>query len=308
MKKVTVAVCTYNRAHYLPPLLQALRQQECSIPFEILVVNNNSTDSTEKVLQDLSLLGGPPLRSVEEKKQGIVYARNRAIEESRDSTYMAFIDDDEIPGPNWLKAAVDALDREGAECVGGEIRVRLPVVERPSWLEEELLPFLGEVKNASGPFWITDRSTPVWSGNVAYKTSIFSDGLRFDRRYNRQGHAIGGGEDAVMFHSLLGRGVRIRYRPDMLVEHLVEKWRMKRSFFLQLHYKAGWKRGRWGQEEYDKTVCGVPPFMMIQALQQWGKALSVFVFRRPGALRQAMNATHAIGMIIGRFQRWKEGI
>lgn len=307
MKKITVAVCTYNRAHCLPRIVNSLRHQECSIPFEILVVNNNSIDNTEEELRELSQLDGVPLRFVKEKMQGIVYARNRAIEESRDSAYLAFIDDDELPGPNWLKAAIDALDREGAKCVGGEIRVPLSVAKRPGWLEEELFPFLGEVKNASGPFWITDRSTPVWSGNVAYKTSIFSDGLRFDHRYNRLGHAIGGGEDELMFNTLLDRGVRMRYRPDMLIEHLVEKWRLKKRYFLKLHYKNGWKRSRWGEEEYDRSVCGVPSFMVIQALQQWGKTLSVFIFRRPGALRQAMNATHAIGIIIGRFQRWKDG-
>ena len=306
MKKITVAVCTYNRAHCLPRLVNSLRQQESSIPFEIMVVNNNSSDNTEEVLRELSRLDGAPLRYVREAKQGIVYARNRAIEESIESTYLAFIDDDELPGSKWLKAAVDALDREGAECVGGEIRVLFSVAEWPGWLEDELLPFLGKVKNGSAPFWITDRSTPVWSGNVAYRTSIFSDGLRFDHRYNRRGHVIGGGSDEVMFNTLLDRGVRMRYRPDMLIEHLVEKWRLKKSYFLKLHYKAGWKRGRWGREEYERTLSGIPPFMVVQAIRQWRRALPMLLLSRSGRIRQAMNGAYALGIIAGRFQRWKD--
>lgn len=306
MSFLTVAVCTYNRAERLPRLVMSLQQQQCPISFEILVVDNNSTDNTQIVLAKLASMGGPSLRFVKETTQGIVHARNRAIEESRDSTYLAFIDDDELPGSNWLKAAVDALDREGAECVGGEIRVLFSVVERPGWLEDELLPFLGKVKNSSAPFWIKDRSTPVWSGNVAYRTSIFSDGLRFDHRYNRRGHAIGGGSDEIMFNVLLNRGVRMRYRPDMVIEHLIEKWRLKKSYFFKLHYKAGWKKGRWGCEEYGRTVCGIPPFMVMQAIRQWRRALPMLLLSRSGRIRQAMNAAYALGMIAGRFQRWKD--
>ncbi len=306
MKKITVAVCTYNRAHCLPRLVNSLRQQESSIPFEIMVVNNNSSDNTEEVLREFSRLDGAPLRYVREAKQGIVYARNRAIEESIESTYLAFIDDDELPGSKWLKAAVDALDREGAECVGGEIRVLLPVVKRPGWLEKELLPFLGEVKSGPNSFWIKDRSTPVWSGNVAYDTSIFSSGLRFDIRYNRGGHVIGGGSDQIMFNVLLDGGVRIRYRPDMVIEHLVEKWRLKKSYFFKLHYTAGWKMGRWGCEEYDRTLFGIPLFMVMQAIRQWRRALPMLLLSRSGRIRQAMNGAHALGMIAGRFQRWKD--
>lgn len=306
MKKMTVAVCTYNRANYLPRLINSLRQQESSIPFEILVVNNNSADDTEEVLRELVQLDGACLRFVNETNQGIVHARNRAIEESKNSTYLAFIDDDEMPGPTWLNAAVDALSREQAECVGGQIRVQLPGRERLGWLEDGLLPFLGEVKNGPDSFWITDPSTPVWSGNVAYQTSIFSDGLRFDHRYNRLGHTIGGGSDAIMFYSLLERGARIRYRPDMVIEHLVEKWRLKRSYFLKIHYMDGWKKGRWGEEEYERAVCGIPPFMLNQAIRQCWKVLLMFLLSRPDAIRQAMTGIHAIGMIIGCFQRWKD--
>lgn len=101
-------------AHRLPGLVKALREQECPIPFEILIVDNNSTDETQAVLDQLSLEDGPPLRFVKETQQGIVFARNRALEESLGNAYMAFLDDDELPPPGMLKAAIDALEREGS--------------------------------------------------------------------------------------------------------------------------------------------------------------------------------------------------
>jgi glycosyltransferase involved in cell wall biosynthesis len=306
MNLLSVAVCTYNRADRLPRLVQALRSQKCSVPFELLVINNNSTDNTGGVLKELMKSGGAPLRCIKEIRQGIVHARNCAIEHTKNSSYVAFIDDDELPGPDWLEAAADALHREGAECVGGEIRVSLPSEKRPHWLEEELLGFLGEKKQGAEAFWITDRSTPVWSGNIAYRTSIFAEGLRFDVRYNREGPGIGGGEDAIMFDEMLRMGSRVRYRPDMVVDHFVEDWKLRRRYFLSLHFTAGIKYGRFMTGEYERTILGVPPFMFMQAFSQWNRTLKKLLRREPGMLRQAMNGAHGTGMIVGRFQRWKK--
>ena len=81
-KKITIAICTYNRAERLRQLITAVRRQECQIPCEILVVDNNSTDGTSFALQKLAKMEGAPLRFVKEERQGIVHARNRAIEEA----------------------------------------------------------------------------------------------------------------------------------------------------------------------------------------------------------------------------------
>jgi glycosyltransferase involved in cell wall biosynthesis len=304
MSTMTVAICTYNRADRLPELITAVRSQECPIAFEILVIDNNSNDNTQLVVRKLIGSDGAPLRYVKEVKQGIVCARNRAIEEAH-GAYLAFIDDDEIPGPHWLEAAVDALEREEADCVGGEIRVRLAGMKRPSWLDEELMGFLGQVSHSPLPFWITDRSTGVWSGNIAYRMTVFSNGLRFDHRYNREGEGIGGGSDGIMFRTLLASGAKIRYRPDMLIKHHIEEWKIKRTYFLKLHFLDGVKAGRWGTDDNTGTFLGVPLFMVRLLLKQCGKTISILLKGQPGAMRQAMNGSHAVGMIVGKFGRWR---
>lgn len=303
---LTLAACTYNRANLLEPLITVLRQLECPIPFEVLIINNNSTDNTEEVLRDLQNRPGAPLRVVKETAQGIVPARNRAVEESLESEYLVFLDDDELPWPGFLNAAVDAFEREGAECVGGKVKVSFSPNERPGWLGDDLLGFLAEVDYGDEPFWIKDSSTPVWTANIAYRTSLFADGLRFDHRYSRKGKSVGGGEDVMMFEALLARGARIRYRPDMVVDHFIEEWRLKRNYFLKLHYSSGKKKGMFSPDKYERTVCGVPPFMVTQAAHHFGKTLGMAATRKPGTLRQAMNGTYAMGMVAGRFQRWRE--
>jgi hypothetical protein len=178
--------------------------------------------------------------------------------------------------------------------------------QRPHWLGEDLLGFLAEVDYGVAPFWITEQSTPVWTANVGYRMSLFADGLRFDARYNREGKAIGGGEDVMMFHDLLKRGARIRYRPDMVVRHFVEDWRLRRRYFLQLHYISGYKKGRWELGSHPREIFGVPPFLLSQAGRQWVRTAAHWTGGKPGFLRQAMNGMYALGMIAGTFRRWRE--
>jgi len=304
--KCTVAICTFNRSRNLAELIGLLREQECPVPFDILVVDNNSSDSTQQVLAELARNNGVPLRVVTERQQGITYARNRAIEESFGSSFLAFIDDDELPATGWLKAAIDALDREEAECVGGEIQVRLPT-NSPRWIDDSLLGFLGKVSYGAAPFWVMDSSTPIWSGNIAYRMSIFKDGLRFDHRYNRAGFGIGGGSDSVMFQELLNDQRRIRYRPDMKIVHLVEEFKLSPYYFLKLHFKSGCRSAQWHSDDYPSSIMGIPPFMVRQLLTHIFKTLIFILRRKSGLIRQGMNAAHAAGMLVGCWRRRRYG-
>jgi glycosyltransferase involved in cell wall biosynthesis len=302
---LTIAFCTYKRADRLEKLVAALRAQSCPVPFDILAVNNNSPDKTLEVLSGLQQQPGAPLRVVTEMAQGIVPARNRAIDESRDSEIMVFLDDDELPQPGFLAAAHDGIMHEGADCVGGSVEVRFAPFPRPRWLENNLLGFLAAVDYGKTPFWVESDATPIWTCNVAYRTSLFKDGLRFDQRYNRRGAGVGGGEDVMMFQALLERGVKMLYRPDMVVEHFVEPWRLKRSYFLKLHYVSGLKTGYYKFSSCPREILGVPLFLLPQFVRQTLKTLFIYATGRPGALRQAMNMTHAMGLIAGCFTRWR---
>jgi glycosyltransferase involved in cell wall biosynthesis len=307
MSRLVFAFCTYNRADRLERLVEAMRAQTCPIPFEILAVNNNSSDNTAEVLARLTQLPGPTLRWVTEPVQGIVAARNRAIEESIDCDIMVFIDDDETPLPGLIAAAADAILNEGAECVGGRVEMDFTSIRRPRWLEDNLLGFLAAVDHGPSSFWITDRSTPVWTANVAYDMRLFRDdpGLRFDKRYDRVGNVAGGGSDAIMFRVLLERGVRIRYRSDMAVLHTVETWRLHRRYFLKLHYLAGMRK-RHEFPSFSRSVFGIPPFLAAQFATHLSRAALMYALNKPGKLRQMMNAAHALGLISGLYKRAHE--
>ena len=302
---ISFAFCTYNRSDRLEALVAAMRAQKSDVPFEILVINNNSSDDTLAVLDRLAALPGVPLRYVTESTQGIVPARNRALTEAMESDILIFMDDDELPHPGLVAAAHHAIAVEGAQCAGGRVEVSFDPGQRPRWLENNLLGFLAEVNHGPDAFWIIDDTTPVWTANVAYDMRVFRDdpALRFDKRFDRVGNVIGGGSDAVMFRALLERKLRIRYRPDMVVDHFVETWRLKRSYFLRLHYRGGLRFGEHRMERTPKEMFGVPPFLLRQLLSHTADSLRMWVTGQPGALRQGMNAAHTFGMLRGYRRR-----
>jgi len=307
--ELTVAICTFNRAARMPVLIRSLCAQRVDVPWEILVIDNNSTDNTRGTLESLMKESGGRLRVVSEPAQGIVHARNRAIAESLGSTYLLFMDDDELPAyEGMLQAALDTFRYNDAMCVGGKISICFEPGTRPAWLGDDLMLFLGKVDYGSSEFWIRDESTPVWSGNVAYKTSLFRDDptLRFDMRYNRAGQGIGGGEDKMMFLELLSRGVAIRYQPAMEVLHFIEPFKLKRRYFLNLHFLSGFKDGRYDRGKTPKDVFGIPPYMVRQAFEAFFCYCEKIMRREKTALRQGMVFTYILGAMYGRFISWRE--
>ncbi|MBN2320623.1 MAG: glycosyltransferase family 2 protein [Acidobacteria bacterium] len=305
MHSLSFTFCTYNRADRLEKLVSAMRSQECSIPFEILVINNNSTDHSAEILEKLAQMPGPVLRWVNEPVQGIVSARNRAIAESFHNDVMIFVDDDEIPLPGLLQSAVDCIVKDGAQCVGGRVKIDFSTVLRPKWLTDNLLGFLAEVDYGPEAFWIKDDSTPVWTANVAYHMELFRQNpqLRFDKNYDRLGKGIGGGSDKRMFLSLLKQGARIRYCPQMAVLHDVEPWRLARSYFLKLHYLDGLRRGQFEMHDYPRTIFGFPPFLAAHLIRDSIRTIGKLAINRPELIRQAMTMCHTWGLIRGYRKR-----
>lgn len=309
MKKLTIAVCTYNRAHNLPRLVTELRKQICPIPYEILFIVNNSTDNTIEVLEELARQPGAKLCFTNESEQGIAYARNRAIAECMDSDYLLFIDDDELPSSiHMIEAAAIELEKGEAQCVGGKVTVNFGYNTRPEWLVDELLGFYAEINYGDKPFVIHDESTPIWTSIIAYDMRIFHNkkSLRFDLRYNRRGDGIGGGEDIMMFREMLEAGIIMKYLPDMGVLHYVESWRMTRRYFLRLHFSSGRKQGQYEIADYKITFFGVPPFLVNQSVKHLLKSLAFYLRMDKHYVRQWMNAAHSLGMIYGQYLKWKQ--
>ena len=298
--QITVAVCCYNAGHYLPKLIEKIITQYCSIPFDVLIIDNNSADNTKELISMIAANSCIPIRYVYESEQGISFARNRAIEETLSSRYLAFIDADEVPEKNWLEAAVKILSDPEIDCVGGKVSIDLPY--RPAWLNDDLLPFYAKIDYGIEAFRITDRSTPIWTANIAYNTRIFQQGLRFDTRYNRKGNELGGGEDSIMFRYLLQNHFTLIYDPSMEILHLIPDEKIKRGYFLKIHYLTGKKSGLYEMSFAGKKVFGVPAFMFLQLFKKTYQVLYLRFVKPYAYMREAMNLTYQLGMMVGFYK------
>ena len=118
---ISICICTYNRSESLRRTLDSLAKQNDidSDAVEVLIVDNNCTDSTANVVE--AFRERLPIRRVTESRQGLAHARNRAVAEFRGDVLL-FTDDDVRFEPGWLAAYQDAIRRfPDADYFGGRI-------------------------------------------------------------------------------------------------------------------------------------------------------------------------------------------
>jgi len=119
-KSFSIIVPTYNGAKRIKKTLLAIKHLSInkSYSYEIIIVNNNSTDNVEEVV---NLLNIPNTRIVKEEKQGLLYARDRGIKESN-FEIIFFIDDDVVVDKNWTDSFMEIMnEKEDAGLIGAKI-------------------------------------------------------------------------------------------------------------------------------------------------------------------------------------------
>jgi glycosyltransferase involved in cell wall biosynthesis len=295
---VTVALCTHNHLDRLERTLAALRVLHGPAEgWELLVVDNRCTDGTADYLARPGWQpASAPAHVVREDKLGLSNARNCAIEHAR-GEYILFIDDDETPHENWLLAHAAAMVQWGADAQGGPIDVQFVDGERPAWLQDELLGFIGRLDHGGGDRWMTDPDTPIFGGNFAFRRRVFERIGGFDCGLGRLGSANFGGEDLEIYERLLQAGQRVRWVSDALIYHRIDARKLRRGYFLDLHYRQGriaGARRRGGRNR-------VPPLYVIPQLM---RAVRRAFARRLGSgadtsLRCEMNVAYFLGFLAG---------
>src|SRR5467141_928239 len=135
--KASVIICTYNRAACLAAVLESLSRLVVPVDFdwEVLIVDNNSADSTKTVCEPFVHQHPGRFRYMFESQQGKSFALNTGVREAR-GRLIAFTDDDVTVHPDWLTHIVDTMEKFSCAGVGGRI-VPIWTVPKPDWLETE---------------------------------------------------------------------------------------------------------------------------------------------------------------------------
>ncbi len=255
MIKFTVAIRTYNRATNLPLLLDHLQTQMKAegIPWEVLIVDNNSTDNTAEILQTYQRhwTGEAPLRIVLEPRQGAAIARRRAIEEAQ-GKWVGFIDDDAIPSPTWIQDAVEfAESRPKIAAFSGQI---LPEYE------SEPLPSFDRIAYNMPLAFRTDQfcyqQHPKWGYPEGVGLVIRRDvWLKYVPEQQmiqgpmKSGFALKGEENESLSH-LYRTDWELWYNGKMSIVHRIPTARLERRYLLNFFRIIGLSQHRFRMLRY----------------------------------------------------------
>jgi len=271
---ISAIVCTYNREKLILSALNGLKDQSLNSElFEIIIVNNNSTDSTEAVCNQF-IENHRQLNClyVEEKKQGLSFSRNRGIEESS-GKYITFLDDDSIPESDFLKVTMEYFENH-PEIMAGGGKIQLKYEEeKPRWVNRYLSPLLGyfELGNEIKPFG--KRNYPRGS-NMSFRKELFKSTGRFNTDLGRKGLSLAGGEEKDLFTRIYNLKLPVIYLPQAVVHHLVPIERTK-AFFVKKQANAI------GESERIRTKNNGQLIYLGRILQEgvkWLFAIVLFLF------------------------------
>jgi glycosyltransferase involved in cell wall biosynthesis len=240
---LTVAICTRNNPQDLAVCLKSLesiRQQESSIPFEILVVDNGSSDSRTREL----VLSWPDVRYVMEPKPGLNFARNRALREAY-GDIIAYLDDDVRADPSWLKGLMKSVNRhaDAAGFTGLALPMELEteaqiLFEKRGGFEKSFKTIRWGQTLPGHPFYPCVGGKFGTGCNMAFRRSALLELGGFDDALDT-GATLPGGGDTDMLYRVVRGGYAVIYEPQMLVFH---KHRREMSQ-LRRQYARSWGQG-----------------------------------------------------------------
>ncbi len=290
--KVTVAICTHNRAKDTGEAIESvLTQSFDKREIEIVVVDNRSTDNTQEIVNGLRERHGPRVRYILESKLGLSVARNRAIREAN-GEYILFLDDDALASSHWVQHIVDVFERDKAiGCVGGKID---PIWEagEPDWIPAEYRAVFTILDYTSGVKEMPSPAIP-YGANVAFRRSVFDHYEPFREDLGRVGSNLLSSEESELI-ARLRQKYKVYYSSYALVKHKIGKERTTKKWFLK---RIFWQGVSDAVRMQDKGAVSIAKHL-IRMLQAVGTSLlSIFHFNK--FIRQIVKIYYRNGSLVG---------
>ncbi len=235
MTKISIVICTYNRELYLPKCFEHLEKQNCSSKdFEIVIINNNSTDSTEKISQEF-IKRNPDLNIIYafEGKPGLSHARNKGIELAN-GNIIAFIDDDGFAVPEYVsivKEFVEKMEYKDYIAFGGKVLPCYNPGKEPMWLSKYIDGLVSKVD-------LGDKVIPFLKKYPAGCNMVFrKEFFEIYGGFNADLHTRG--DDKFVFEKLKRAKLKTLYIPQLEVSHFIDDYRLEKDFIVKLSKVIG---------------------------------------------------------------------
>ncbi|GIU70321.1 MAG: hypothetical protein KatS3mg002_1557 [Candidatus Woesearchaeota archaeon] len=230
-EKILCSVCiaTYKRPQFLFNLITSLLAQELdeNISIEIIIVDNDPAASAEHIVSEFQNVENRIIKYFKQPIKNISITRNIGLKNCS-GNYIAFIDDDETAGPNWIKTLIDCSNKYNADVVFGYV---IPIFDEcaPDWLKQRELYFRPLGSTGSEPnFWYTT--------NCIIKSNIVKEnGILFD-----EGRGLTGGEDGLFFRTLKENfGAKFICCQEAITYEVVPQKRLNVKYLLSRNFQIG---------------------------------------------------------------------
>jgi len=304
---LSVVICTYNREALLDGLLLSLSKQifPRNRRWEVVLVDNNSSDDTQRTIKEMVASFPVPLTYSFEAKQGQSWARNRGIRESK-GQIIAFTDDDVLPSENWVASILEVFAEQNVVGVGGRI---LPAWEAqvPHWLEEKpnlwgyLALMLSEHRKELHLPLIDEGK--IWGANMAFRRSTFENLGVFDVNRGNKGKKFYRGDDTELVIRALAGGHRLLYDPRLVVYHRIGPARMTKRYFRTIAFHGGEGRADRKEAAMHRQLLGAPRWLYSIVLKEGWDWLSHLVLGREDAFDRELDLLDDLGQLWGFWKK-----
>jgi glycosyltransferase involved in cell wall biosynthesis len=317
--RFSVIIPTYNRASELRETLSSIARLQVSASWEVIAVDNNSTDTTREIILSATKGFPVPLHYLFEPEAGRSAALNAGIKLAK-GQIIATTDDDVRVEPDWLDQADAGLDREACDFVGGKV---LPIWggERPVWLASQggrHWSVIALQDHGAKPVEFGGRYSPL-GVNLAFKREALERVGLWDTRIGRKAGTLLGQEVREWLLRARAAGLKGMYIPEMIVHHVIPQDRLNKRYFRRWFYWHGISRAMLYQQsqidmlapeettlDYSKVphIMGVPRYLYRTFLRSAADMLKSKL-----AGREAASFDHELWLcfFLGVWrQRWRD--
>lgn len=243
MPGVSIVICCHNSCSRLPATLAHLRRQAVppDLPWEVIVVDNMSTDDTADVARR-SWQQNPNtnLRVVQELRLGLSFARHRGFSEAK-YDIVSFIDDDNWVCPEWVQIVADVMSRHLDVGACGGLNEATCETSPPSWFERYKESYaIGSQGEEAGD--VSGRRGFLWGAGLSVRKSaweqLVADGFQ-SLLVDRKGERPTAGGDAEISFALRLMGWKLWYEPGLRLQHVLPARRLEWHYLRSLHRGFG---------------------------------------------------------------------
>ena len=233
--KLSIVICSYNRAQYIGDALDSLYNQTSSLSeFEVLLVDNNSTDGTPgiyKTWREQHPDGN--FQYLSEHRQGASFARNTGAIHAK-TEWLCFMDDDAVAFPDFAANIIKHTEEKPTIVgFGGKIIPKY-IPEKPVWMSYYVSSLVGNFDYSPIPCAFKKGKYPLES-NMIIKKSVFDQIGGFNTTLpGVVGTLRIGGEGKELFYKVIGLGEEIYYDPNIIVYHVVETSKLTKEYLYRV--------------------------------------------------------------------------